>query len=323
LLRLDDEGNIVKRFRLPLSPTDQTLHDGAYIPLTFYRPNIAGTEVFAMSFIGNAEEVTFGGVRFLEYSFFEKVQGMLRSFFLTEGIRPHSVNIMLGPVLVPDLLPIELLRESMVLSTSVNAYLLVGLALYGLGLLFRANFRARYRNVPWTALRADALRRFFLALLAVWILYDLRMGTELLVAIRNDIVSFALAPTGFRTFRDRGTFYEFTQFIRPLVADRERYEVFLPSDWPYFGNLRYETFPALPNAGDPVSDTWVIYKRPDIVVFDNRLTIEGITVSKPGSIMGRFSEDSFVFRENKEDKDTKEAFHSLNSSYSLYSLSSS
>lgn len=299
LLRLDDEGNIVKRFRLVLFPDEKTLLDGEYIPLTFYRPSIAGTEVLALSFVGNAEEVTFGGVRFLEYSAFEKLSGMLRSFFLTEGIRPHSVNILLGPVLVPDLGPIELLRESLVLSTSMNAYLLLGLALVGLGLLFRAVFLARYRGILWPALRTDALRRFLLLFLGVWALYDLRMGGEFLGAVLRDHRSFTAAPVGARAFRDRGTFYEFTQFVKPLVADRSRYEVFLPNDWPYFGNLRYETFPALPNADDPDSDTWVIYQRPDIAVApDGRLLVADVPVTNPGRVMGIFSDHSFVFRES-------------------------
>ena len=69
-------------------------------------------------------------------------------------------------------------------------------------------------------------------------------------------------------------------------------------EWPYFGSLRYYTYPSLPNPDEPVSDTWVIYDRSDITVGeDGMLYLNTEPFTKPGELLGRFDENSFVFRE--------------------------
>lgn len=299
LLTMNEKGDIVKRFRLTLNPDASTLADGEYVPLTFYRPDIAGTEVLAISFKGNAESVDFFGVRFLDYSLWEKIAGGWRSFWHLDPFRPHTINLLIGPLIVPDPSAVQLREKSLVsLSTSVNAYLLVFLSLAGIGFLFAAALKARKHGTPWPVLRAEVCRRFFLLLLGTWLLYDFRMGLEFLAGVAEDHRQYIAADASLRTFRDRGRFYDFASFAREFVADRQRYEVFLPDAWPYFGLLRYETLPSLPNPGEPISDTWVIYERPDVTVGkDQRLHLAGEAITKPGQILGHFGSGSFVFRE--------------------------
>ena len=133
--------------------------------------------------------------------------------------------------------------------------------------------------------------------LAVWILLDLRMGSEFLSWVAHDNRTYISVPAGSRTFRDRERFYDFADFAAPFVFDRSSYLFFTDREWPYLGNMRYRTYPAIPGNAIDKDDTWVIFHRPDLGV-DNagRITMNGEPVTAPGKILGRFDDSSFVFR---------------------------
>ena len=299
LFEAAENEKILRSLRINFAPGEDGLTKGYYIPLTFYRQDLKHMNSLALDFTGDAKEVTFRGVRLLSYSPLEKFLGAVKSFATLEPLRPHMVNVQIGPVIVPDPRPSSENREILPLRTSVNAYLYVFLTLAGLAILLRAISLARFRNASWTVLRYKILTQFFACIAAVWILYDLRMGTEYLRAVALDHREYISAPPETRTFRELGRFYEFTDFTKNLVSDREWYELFAPDAWQYFGLLQYATYPSLPNDGEPISDTWVVYNRPDITVgADQRLYHDGAAFSHPGIVLGRFDESSFVFREN-------------------------
>lgn len=136
-------------------------------------------------------------------------------------------------------------------------------------------------------------------LLAVWVLFDLRMGLEFLGYVGSDFSSYISKTESTRVFRDRDRFYDFATFIAPYVGDRDSYIFFAEQQWPYLGNMRYLTYPSIPGIDIERDDTWVIYRRPDVGVdSEGHLTIDGQIVSEPGNILGRFDETSFIFRTN-------------------------
>ena len=100
LLRLGQDGEIVSRFRL-VYPIEEGMID-EYFPVPFYRYDIQGTEVLAVHFRGNAEDVVFGGVRFLRFSRFEKLMMSWKSFWTFDDFTPFSINILVGPTIMPD-----------------------------------------------------------------------------------------------------------------------------------------------------------------------------------------------------------------------------
>ena len=134
-------------------------------------------------------------------------------------------------------------------------------------------------------------------LLAAWVLLDLRMGSEYLSWIAHDRTTYIEAPPETRTFRDRKRFYDFASFASPLVSDRKSYIFFGERQWPYLGNMRYLTYPAIPGIDVTHDDTWVIYRRSDVTVSSARqLMIGGEAVTEAGTILGQFDDHSFVFR---------------------------
>ena len=298
LMEVEETEKVRKRIRIALTPAKGDIVAGFYVPLTYYKKDLKGMNTIAISLMGKAENVSFGGVRLFGYSLFEKLTGAFRSFLIFEPFRPHMINLLIGPVIMPDPMPLPLTRETLPLSTSVNAYFLVFIALSGIALLLYAIFLARTRSIPWPNLRAMILRRFFYSIALVWILYDLRMGIEFLRAVSLDHKSYISASAETRTFRDMGRFYEFAAFAAPFTSDRDWYELFAPDSFQYFGLMQYHTYPSLPNDGEPVSDTWVVYLRPDITLGeDNRLYHAGEAFTAPGVLLLEFDESSFVFRE--------------------------
>jgi hypothetical protein len=311
LIRPDESGGIGKRFRLYF-PIKKGLTT-EYVPLNFYPKDIAGTEYIAMSFDGNAKNVSFDSVRFLHYTPLEKLVGAWTSFWKLQPFTPFSINIILGPTVTTDRGPYEDFTMWRQLSISINAYLIVGFALFGIALLFYGVWIRRKHHVVWDDVRRRTLRLFFLTLAVVWILYDARMGIEYVRNVYNDHAQYVFAAAEDRTFRDVGNFYDFVAFVKPLIADRDAYEVFLAEEWPYFGILRYETFPHRPNPGEPIFDTWVIYNRTDITVADDgRLHFNDQPISKPGEVLGQFDARSFVFRELSEEVSELEQYITMN-----------
>ena len=145
--------------------------------------------------------------------------------------------------------------------------------------------------------RSFVLRTFFACIAVVWVLYDYRMGAEFIVNVFRDHRMFIAANSAEATFRDLGKFPSFVAFAKPFLEETKVYEFFVPDRWPYFGMMRYETSPAMPNPGDPLSDLWVIFDRSDMSVdVGGRLVLAGNPITKPGTLIARFDEKSFIFR---------------------------
>ena len=295
-ITLDSEGGIARRFRLVFPPSFG--YTEQYAPLGPHKDEIKGSQVLAIDFKGTAKNVSIDGVRFIHYTPFEKLVATWNSFWTFAPFTGHSINILLGPVITGDPGLIGLFQSWQLEATSVNAYLLVGLSLLGIALLFFAAWQTRIYGKDWNSMRQKILLFFFTAVFGVWVLYDFRMGWAFIQAVADDHVQYISRDASERTFRDRGRFYDFAAFTKHFVKDRKAYELFVPDRWPYFGSMRYETYPSLPNPGDPVSDTWVIYDRIDITMNEEgALELFGAPFTRTGEIIGLFDKYSFIFRE--------------------------
>lgn len=297
-LKLHEEDQKIElRYRLSY-PVEEEGPVSRYIPLSLYTGDIRGTDVLAVSYKGDSPKVSFDSVRFLHYTFLEKIAGAWKSFWSFEGFEPFTINIMHGPMIVTD---IGALKEDGIgwqsRIHSVNAYILVGLSLFGVGFLFWG-FRMRLsQGWSWQKTHRKVLLIFAGAVAAVWIFYDARMGAEFVRNVMRDHMQYVAAESSEREFRDMGNFYDFIGFAKPFLTDHMQYEVFLYSRWPHAGVMRYYTYPAKPNQDDPVSDIWLVYDRDDVSVSqDGSLIVNNNPFTEPGEMLGRFDENSFVYR---------------------------
>ncbi len=224
---------------------------------------------------------------------FEPVIEAGRSFWTFEPERPYSINFLWGPQigfteaergkLYAALRP-PYHSGTFALNIATTGALLL---MIGIGIMQRAS-------------RQTIFVRWSIFVLCAWVFFDLRMGSEFLSWVIHDHQTYITATAGERTFRDRKQFYDFAEFTKPYVTDRASYIFFAKQPWPYLGNMRYLTYPSIPGIDYAHDDTWVIYDRPDIMMdADGRLSTEGIALTEPGTIAGRFDESSFVFRLTK------------------------
>ena len=297
LIRVGDDGEILSRFRLVFPVREGMINE--YVAIPFYKWDIQGSDILAVHFRGDAQNVIFGGVRFLQFTIVEKLVMSWKSFWTLDPFHPHSINIMIGPTIMPDTEAIASHGDSQYFAISINAYFMVGLAIVGFGFLFWGARQAQVHGRSWPAIRRDILVRYFLVILVVWLVYDFRMGAEYIRNTVRDYREYIFADASTRTFRDVDRFFDFITFVQEHVNDRNAYEVFMHDPWPRLGMLRYYTYPSLPNPGEPIADTWVFYDREDITLeADGRVYREGEAFTKVGTLLGRFDENSFVFREH-------------------------
>lgn len=231
-------------------------------------------------------------IDFHQWNWFERIAQNISAFWTLDEYRPYSINFTWGPQLASN--PIERGELYQTLPpASTSATLVTYQVLLGILILI----------VAWTYVRPRGnqmeyiLKKMSVVLLVAWILFDVRMGSEFLSWVAHDQSTYIGKSVATRTLRDRERFYDFAAFASPFVADRESYIFFAEQPWPYLGLMRYLTYPAIPGIDFEKDDTWVIYNRSDIQISPaNQLTIDGTAISEPGTLLGRFDSDSFVFR---------------------------
>lgn len=220
----------------------------------------------------------------------EKLFSGLASFWVFDRYRPYTINFLWGP----QFEPISSIYDRIYYTqppTTISWVMIFSICIaFSLGALLLLAPKYGDRR-GWIA------RRVFIVFACIWLLLDLRMGMEFLSWISHDVTTYTMKSADDREFRDRDKFYDFAEFVKPLVADRTDYIFLATYPWPYLGNMRYLTYPALPGISFDRDDTWVIYMRPDIRVSpDMYLLADGVKVAGPGTVLGIFDDSSFVYR---------------------------
>ncbi len=276
-------------------------------PLAIARGDLVTTPIFLTDFpewsgavqqvgvqLAPGQSIVLNDVRFGRWNAAERVWYALRSFWTFDEYRPYSINFTWGPFLVGSAFAVDHVYTFTLphgTSASFLAMIAVALAVAAIALY-------QFVAVADPHLRLQRTVSQALVVCAVaWGIFDLRMGTEFLSWVWADAREYVFASPETRTFRDRGRFYDIAERASLLVADRESYVFFAPQPWPYFGNVRYLTYPSIPSDQAVTDDTWVVYDRPDLAVDDatKQLTFNGTAVTHPGTLLLREG-DSFIFR---------------------------
>lgn len=222
----------------------------------------------------------------------EKLATAFKSFWHFDAIRPSTINFIWGPHIAFTPLGNTLMFQHIPpVEQSANRYFYFVIAIAVVWALF--------------SVRKHPQRRRHVALVlagiiaGLWILYDLRMGSEFLSYAKHDYDSYWSKPVGQRTFRERSFFTDFALGTSSLVEGRKEYVFLAPQRWPYLGLIRYYTYPVVPAEPEQERsiDTWVMYKRPDIFVnAQGQLATEEAVLSGPGEILHEFDTGTFIFR---------------------------
>ncbi len=213
----------------------------------------------------------------------------VKSFFLFDDMHAYSINFLWGPLMTYGEEQMQRLYSQIPpLGTSANP---VFYAVILLALIATFAVRKRLRK-PVTV--------FFLVVGALWVIYDIRMGTEFIRFAQKDIATFWSKPVELRDYRDRGSFNAFAQTVAPYTEGKDLYVFIASRGWPYIGTIQYETYPALPVSYEDEAaknaDIWIVFDRYDIAMdTEGRLALEGKPISPPGKILLPFEPGAFVF----------------------------
>lgn len=285
----DMEENAVTKlsFMMDASATPVTVKiDARWFPEWDPHPITLGIEV------PKGSDIQIQSIDLLHWTLWDRMKNSLRSYWTFDTFSPYSINFVWGPVFSENPIATEQLFLELpphgVFANVVWYLLLLTLVIFAF---------------LWKKIRAWSTLPRLLLLIAcgsLWILSDLRMGTELLFSAVRDLEHHWYEPEEFRTFRERADFPIFLSHVLPLLEDRGRYIFLTQYPYPLLGIMRYKTYPAAPVGPEAAAeglDTWVIYARPDMGVNDAmQLTKDGEAVTSPGTILYEKGPGNFVFR---------------------------
>ncbi len=228
-----------------------------------------------------------------KWNMFEQSLEVVKSFWTFDELRPYSINFVWGPQV-----GLNSFERSQLYTNLPPAYysgtLILNAAI--ILILLAIGATGKVRKTP----QRNVILQCAVVLFAGWILLDVRMGSEFLSWVWHDRETYIAADAEERTFRDRDRFYDFAEFSKQYLKNRNSYVFFAEHPWPYLGAMRYVTYPSIPGIDYFTDDTWVIYQRADMGVDQaGHMTIDGQSVSPAGKVLGRFDKNSFIFRVSK------------------------
>lgn len=220
-----------------------------------------------------------------------------KNFWTFDDYTPRTINFLWGPQIFkekPDLLALFKALPPPIKSVNTVFYYLLAAAI-----IFSAGWKLINRNRPEKT--RYCLAGLSLAVICLWVFYDVRMGAEFLSYFKDDFDSYISRPEAERSFRDRGNFYTFVNEVKKHTALEPMYMFLTSYRWPYLGSIRYYTYPSLPKQ---IKDgerprLWIVYAQKGISLnADNQLVLDGEVLTEKGSVLFSLSSEAFIFREN-------------------------
>lgn len=234
-------------------------------------------------------------IRFQRWNVVERAEEALRSFWTFDRFNPFNINFIWGPVITFNPVGTAALFTTLPPQGHSGMWLLyVPLFAIAAGLVAHRLWR-RGRRLP----HGKYVMIFLLCYGALWIVFDVRMGAEILSYVRQDYETYLARPAGLRIFRTYLNLNDMLERTTPWLEDAPELAVLRESS-PIISMVRYFSLPANvmePEGPRPDLPVWLVYHRPDVIVDDaRRLSINGVPWSAPGNIVERFDTTSFLFR---------------------------
>lgn len=235
---------------------------------------------------------------FTRWSLGEKTLTALRSFWTFDTFRPYTINFLWGPVigwnpvwqeqLFVNIPPVGWSAARVFLS------LLIPIGTLCLLWCWRQRWKSSACRSAWILLGS--------MFVGCWLLFDIRMGLELLSYVKTDWETFLLKPPTERRFRVFENFNAIAEESIPLLVTSPQYGFVGPRGAPFGSLLRYYTYPVRPvSPSDPEEQRahlrhWLIAFRNDARISSSGELFLGDTLlAGPGTIVKKFGNDAFLF----------------------------
>lgn len=237
-------------------------------------------------------EMLIHSMEWTSYSPLEKLWNGAVSFWTPDTFSLYSINFLWGPLIgtTPEA------RAELFASLPPKAWSATRL-FYGALVLAAIGAAAYAWNKPDR--RATFLGVLAVAGAAAWILFDARMTQEIVSYAAHDWRTYVLANDEDRVLRTHANLYDVIADIKELMGDDRSYALVAQEGTPFFANVRYALYPAVPLPGVPGTDaaTWIVLASPGVRVESESLVRADGTVLVPrGAVVKRFDDSSFLFR---------------------------
>lgn len=234
------------------------------------------------------------------YSFSEKLANRFISFWTPDTFKMYSINFLWGPLISATPEGRSALYEE--LPPRAWSATRVLYALFALAMIIA--IITRFVDPVRGPARAKTI--LLVAGAALWILFDARMTQEIVSYAARDWSTYVLAPKEERVLRTHSGLYDVLRRTDELLGDDERYVLVTREGTPFFSNVRYVLYPAIPvgpfdlpsgQAGAIGTTAWIVLGMPGISVKDGVIVAsDGTPLSPKGAVVEKFDETSFFFR---------------------------
>lgn len=233
-------------------------------------------------------------IEFVSYNPLEKIFHGVLSLWKFDVYAPQAINFLWGPFL--NFNPIartDMYLMDPPLGTSGMWVVYIILAIFGL--------RAGKNIVKHNQSQAKALVMFLSVMGGIWIILDLRMGSEILSYALTDWKDHVLQKPGKKNLRKHRSFHDTVNDAMPILTSSGSYFFKGPGKTIYFSAMRYLTYPVKPvQSGLNLENTTygLIFGTTDAVIndADQLVTSDGILHNGPCSIEKEYRDYSFLLK---------------------------
>jgi len=260
---------------------DRNFHT-SWIPLTEkleYRDTI---EQLGLIFGGRPGWVKIDSIEILPFSRSRYLQDQWSEFLSPRRLHPGTINSLNSPRLFNKPF-ISWLNKLAVL------ILLIGAILY---------YKASKIN------RIKIVSRICMAILALWIIYDLRESFSQFKIVEEINQSYVKPPLEEKTFPALGDFYHFVDFCRENIPRNSIFKLLPYPYWPFDCRLKYFLYPAWEESKKTKNyyrpKYFITYRAPFIRFDPSSKTLvresDYAQLTPPGHITACYNSDSFIFK---------------------------
>ena len=270
---------------IPFTPyRDQHFHT-YWIDLSESLEWIGRIEMMGLAFFGQPGWLEIDFMEIRPFSLSAYLSDQWDDLWLPRNLHPGTINSLNGPRFFNKPFISWLNKLAMLI-------LLIGAVLY---------YRASKTN------RIKIVSRIGLAILAIWIIYDLRDTFSQFKIVEEINQTYIQPPPEKKTFPALGDFYRFVEFCRRYIPDNSIFELLPNPYWPFDCRLRYFLCPARMEREivtsyfqDSLPKYFIVYNAPGIIFNSGSgrlMTQDGKTVySEKGILIRRYSPSSFIYK---------------------------
>ena len=275
--------------RLTLPPSMDGNFHSRWIDLSESRRWSGEILRMALVFMGKPGWIEIDSIEVGPFDFGQYLSDQWREFALPRGLTLGTINFLSSPPLC-------------------NRPFIVWLnILAGIAFLAGGFFYLRVRREE----RGRVVVRLGIALLVIWIVYDLRETYTQYRTAEEIYRSYVEPPPEKKTFPPLGDFYRFVDFCRQHVPAGAVFKLLPEPFWPFDCRLKYFLYPAWVESdatasyfGDRPPKYRIVYQAPSIVhdaASGSLRSRDGKTIyAKKGRLIARYDPNSFIYLVEKE-----------------------